>query len=158
MWPDILNELAAMKRATWTLVSQSAHVGRYADGVLSLAFDTQGRAAAFSNGAHPEFVRQALIKVLGLDAKVEAVVGQGQQEPAAQPEPTTQPESSAPAEPERDPEQTPEPRRSTRSRPTVVAPEHDVPDRDDPDAEDSGLVGHEVVEQLLGGRVIRVDD
>jgi DNA polymerase-3 subunit gamma/tau len=39
-----------------------------------------------------------------------------------------------------------------------VAPEHDTPSDDDPDAEDSGMVGPRVVEQLLGGRVIDVRD
>jgi DNA polymerase III subunit gamma/tau len=41
----------------------------------------------------------------------------------------------------------------------VVAPEHDEASADDPDAEDSGMVGRPVVEQLLGGRVIdEIDD
>ncbi|HEX5533919.1 MAG TPA: DNA polymerase III subunit gamma and tau [Actinomycetales bacterium] len=39
-----------------------------------------------------------------------------------------------------------------------VALEDDVPDRDDPDAEDSGLIGAPVVEQILGGKVITVEE
>jgi len=37
-----------------------------------------------------------------------------------------------------------------------AAPEHDSWSRDDEDAEDSGLAGPQVVEQILGGRVIEV--
>ncbi len=39
----------------------------------------------------------------------------------------------------------------------AVAPEDDTPSRDDEDAEDAGLVGIAVVEQILGGRVLSDD-
>ena len=42
--------------------------------------------------------------------------------------------------------------------PQRVAPALDEPSADDLDAEDSGLVGRAVVEQLLGGRVIDETD
>ena len=41
---------------------------------------------------------------------------------------------------------------------SAVAPEDDVAAPDDQDADDSGMVGRPVVEQMLGGRVIDVED
>ncbi|MEZ0492409.1 DNA polymerase III subunit gamma and tau [Kineococcus sp. TBRC 1896] len=70
-----------------------------------------------------------------------------------------------PEEPIDDPgeEQLSRPRRSEPAAAAVaapanpVAPEDDTPSRDDEDAEDAGLVGIAVVEQILGGRVLSDD-
>jgi DNA polymerase-3 subunit gamma/tau len=39
-----------------------------------------------------------------------------------------------------------------------VAPEDDEPSVDDPTAEDSGMIGQPVVERLLGGKVIDIEE
>ncbi|MEW1956444.1 DNA polymerase III subunit gamma and tau [Kineococcus sp. NPDC059986] len=46
---------------------------------------------------------------------------------------------------------------STPAPAVAVSPEEDTPSRDDEDAEDAGLVGIAVVEQILGGRVLSDD-
>jgi DNA polymerase-3 subunit gamma/tau len=56
-------------------VSHYAQVLDYDGKRLLLQFDSPGRAASFGRGAHQEFLRQALIDVLGIDCTFEAVGG-----------------------------------------------------------------------------------
>lgn len=84
-WPDVLDWLSRHKRVTWTFVSQNAQVVEY-DGVrVMLAISTSGLAETFRRGAHAEYVRQALIDVLGVDAKVEGRPGDVQVAPVPEP-------------------------------------------------------------------------
>ncbi|MFN8081972.1 MAG: DNA polymerase III subunit gamma and tau [Kineosporiaceae bacterium] len=76
MWPDVLNTLSHLKRATWSLISQNAQVIDYDGSRLLIGFPTAGLATAFGRGAHAEFLRQALIDVVGLDCRVEPHVGE----------------------------------------------------------------------------------
>ena len=162
LWPDVLSTLAGIKRSTWTLVSDNAQVLDCDGSTLRLAFTTEGRAQAFSSGAHAELLREALVAVLGLDVKVVGVAAQTERAPsesAGRPAPAaeTEPATPEPATPKPDLAPAPEPRPEPGRRepePRRVAPEHDVPSADDPDAEDSDQVGTQVVERLLGGRVI----
>ena len=73
MWPEVLATLAGMKRTTWSLVSHYAQVLDF-DGVsLVLGFDSTGRAQLFGKGAHQQYLSNALVEVLGLDCRFEAV-------------------------------------------------------------------------------------
>jgi DNA polymerase III subunit gamma/tau len=72
-WPDILNWLSRHKRVTWTLVSASAQPQSFDGSRLILAIETGGLAETFRRGAHPAFVQEALMEVLGIDARVEGV-------------------------------------------------------------------------------------
>jgi DNA polymerase III subunit gamma/tau len=90
MWPEVLSTLAGMKRTTWSLVSHYAQVLGYDGARLVLGFDSAGRAQSFGKGAHQEFLRQALIEVIGLDCRFEAVSGE-----AAQPSPPVPPPTAA---------------------------------------------------------------
>ncbi|RKS75410.1 DNA polymerase-3 subunit gamma/tau [Motilibacter peucedani] len=84
IWPVVLGTLATLKRTTWTLVSSQAAVAGVGDGVLTLAFPTPGLREQFAGRSdHGEFVRQALIDVLGVDWRVEAIVGGPTGAPAA---------------------------------------------------------------------------
>jgi DNA polymerase-3 subunit gamma/tau len=85
MWPDVMARLSALKRTTWSLVSHYAQVLDYDGKRLLLQFDSPGRAASFGRGAHQEFLRQALIDVLGIDCGFEAVAGDGRGSAAAAP-------------------------------------------------------------------------
>ncbi|MGA8045045.1 MAG: DNA polymerase III subunit gamma and tau [Dermatophilaceae bacterium] len=73
-WPDILDWLSRHKRVTWTLVSASAQPMSFDGSRLVLAIETAGLAETFRRGAHPAWVQEALMEVLGLDARVECVV------------------------------------------------------------------------------------
>ena len=92
MWPDVMGRLGALKRTTWSLVSHYAQVLDYDGKRLLLQFDSPGRAASFGKGAHQEFLRQALIDVMGIDCKFEATAGSGNSASAA-------PRSAAPSAP-----------------------------------------------------------
>jgi DNA polymerase-3 subunit gamma/tau len=204
MWPDVLSRLREIKRTTWSATSQYAQVLSVDEQTLRLGFSNSGALAMFARGAHPELVRQALIDVLGLDVRVEAVpldqaspattppattppattsptttspeptLPETRPLAATPPSPTTGPSSSGPradSDPPPDPPDDdpgppgqPAPRRPAgegaggpaSAVQVPVAPEDDTWSRDDEDAEDSGLAGPQVVEQILGGRVIEV--
>ena len=72
-WPDVLEWLSRHKRVTWTFVSQNAQVADYDGTRVLLGISTVGLAETFRRGAHADYVRQALIDVLGVDARVEGV-------------------------------------------------------------------------------------
>jgi DNA polymerase-3 subunit gamma/tau len=99
MWPDVMARLAGTKRTTWSLVSHYAQVIDLDGKRLVLQFDSPGRAASFTKGAHQEFLRQALIDVLGMDCTFDAVAGEARPaQPAASPAVSapTAPHASAP--------------------------------------------------------------
>ena len=96
MWTEVLNALASIKRTTWSLVSQYAQVLDYDGKRLLLGFDSAGRAQSFGRGAHPAFLRQALIDVIGLDCVVEAVASS---EYRAGPPPSAGPARTPPPSP-----------------------------------------------------------
>jgi DNA polymerase-3 subunit gamma/tau len=75
MWPDVMGRLGGIKRTTWSLVSHYAQVLDYDGSRLLLQFDSPGRAASFGKGAHQEFLRQAMIDVMGIDCRFEATAG-----------------------------------------------------------------------------------
>jgi DNA polymerase-3 subunit gamma/tau len=72
-WPDVLAKLFSMKRTSWTFVSEHAQVLDYDGSRLTLGIATVGLANTFRRGQHAELVRQALIDVLGVDARVEGI-------------------------------------------------------------------------------------
>jgi len=72
-WPDVLDWLSRNKRVTWTFVAQNAQVVDYDGQRVLLGISTVGLAETFRRGAHADYVRQALIDVLGVDARVEGV-------------------------------------------------------------------------------------
>ena len=69
MWPDVIARLGTVKRTTWSLVSQYAQVIDFNGERLLLQFDSAGRAGSFGKGAHQEFLRQAMIDVMGVDCR-----------------------------------------------------------------------------------------
>ena len=72
-WPDVLERLSQTKRVTWTFVSQNAQVSDYDGQRVLLSISTVGLAETFRRGPHADYVRQALIDVLGVDARVEGM-------------------------------------------------------------------------------------
>ncbi|TXR55144.1 DNA polymerase III subunit gamma and tau [Quadrisphaera setariae] len=72
MWPEVLDHLASVKRRTWTRVSQDAQVVHVDDQRVVLQFARPNTLQAFSIGPHADFVREALIAVIGLDRQVVA--------------------------------------------------------------------------------------
>jgi DNA polymerase-3 subunit gamma/tau len=76
-WPDVLAKIFETSRGTWTFVSQNAQVLDYDGERLVLGTATGGLLNAFRSGGRTEHVRQALIDVLGVDVRIEAVALDG---------------------------------------------------------------------------------
>jgi DNA polymerase-3 subunit gamma/tau len=101
----VLAKLFSMKRTSWTFVSEHAQVLDYDGTRLTLGISTVGLANTFRRGQHAELVRQALIDVLGVDARVEGIPtpDASHSAPSGSPHPTIAPgrqPSAAPAAPE----------------------------------------------------------
>ncbi|MBO0611058.1 DNA polymerase III subunit gamma and tau [Myceligenerans salitolerans] len=75
-WPEVLETLSAA-RVTWSLVGQNAQVASLDGGVLKLAFRADGLARAFANPRHTSAVEDAVYQTLGIQVKVEGIVGDG---------------------------------------------------------------------------------
>jgi DNA polymerase-3 subunit gamma/tau len=159
-WPEVLDRIKAIRRVTWTLVSVNTTVVDFDGRRLLLEVDTAGQTEAFRRNNHAEVVRQALIEAIGLDTTVEAVAagaGAGEREPRRA---RTRREPRA-AELERPPRRrggaAPRPAQQEPNSP-AAAGSPDAPSSDDDDLEGSTTVGQPVIESVLGGRVIAIDD
>lgn len=73
-WPEVLDTLNRLKKATWVLVSQNAQVADLDASMLRLAFTAPGIATAFRGGQHAEMVQRAVRETLGFDVRVEPVL------------------------------------------------------------------------------------
>lgn len=103
-WPEILEKVAAAKRASWMLVMNS-DVREFKDDVLTLVFPTPKDVDAFkklNGGDGPsEHLRSAILEVLGVRVKYIAKIdGAPSGPPPAQPQrssssPVAEPQSSA---------------------------------------------------------------
>jgi DNA polymerase-3 subunit gamma/tau len=175
IWPDLLERVREMRRYTWILLSQNAQVIGLEGSVLTVGFKNVGARDSFVGGGSEEILRQAAIDVIGADWKVEAIV-----DPSADPGAGTAPRVTRPATdsvpdapaPEPVPEPGPAARRvpdagSIASARSNIAPTRtgEQPARrtderdadaspDDPDAEDDGVDGAELLQRELGATVI----
>jgi DNA polymerase-3 subunit gamma/tau len=75
-WPEVLETLGRLKKATWVLVSQNALVADLDATTLRLSFTAPGLATAFRGGAHADVVKQAVRETLGFDVRVESVLAE----------------------------------------------------------------------------------
>jgi len=179
LWPDIVEATKMRRRVAWMHLTQNSQVIGVDGQTLTLGFNNVGARDSFLNGGCDEILRQAAIDVAGVDWSVEAIVdpsagGGGRSEPAAgataRVEPTSAPssamsestsEASGPPDWASDAgdDATSPPASGSETAPVAAgpAPSGD-PDsdahRDDPDAENSGLAGAELLERELGAEVI----
>lgn len=72
-WPEIMDELARIKRSTWLNVNADVKPRSFSDNQLTLAFASQGNALGFQRGQHTDNLKQAISKVLGLNCSIEAI-------------------------------------------------------------------------------------
>ncbi|MGH3348309.1 MAG: DNA polymerase III subunit gamma/tau, partial [Nocardioides sp.] len=176
LWPDIVEATKMRRRVAWMHLTQNSQVIGVDGQTLTLGFNNVGARDSFLNGGCDEILRQAAIDVAGVDWKVEAIVdpsaggGGGSKpaaaraapvEPAASASTETTSEASGPPDWASDAgdDPTPSPTPGSEATPPAAepAPSGD-PDsdahRDDPDAENSGLAGAELLERELGAEVI----
>ena len=158
LWPDVLSAVAAMKRTTWSFISQNASVRDVTNDRLTLSFTTAGLRDVFlGRSDHQDFVREALIQVLGVDWKVDAIVdpsarpgpvppvpagtGGGARGPVGRGALSNRPDSTRGAQPASTP-------------PQGAGAAEDAPSADDPDAEDSEVTHQDLLARELGAKVI----
>jgi DNA polymerase III subunit gamma/tau len=171
LWPDLLDAVKLKRRYTWILLSQNAQVADVDDKTLTIALVNAGARNSFTSGGSEEILRQAAIDVIGHDWRVESIV-----DPSAQPGSEPRVEITRRAVPEQrevtsrsdGPESAPGPGAIAHARGAIVDTRpaggargrrgSDVSDadadRDDPDADDHGLGGAELLERELGASII----
>lgn len=120
-WPDVLEWLSRHKRVTWTFVAQNAQVLDYDGQRVLLGISTVGLVETFRRGAHADYVRQALIDVLGVDARID-----GQASDAVKPS-QGEPVEPAPARADGSAGGPPQPESPPAPVPTPAAPADDAP-------------------------------
>jgi len=72
-WPEVLETIKGMRRASWILVGQNAQVQGLDASVLWLSFPTQGLVDRFRD--HADVIARAVRETLGFDVHVQATVG-----------------------------------------------------------------------------------
>ncbi len=92
MWPAVLDGLATYSRVAWMGFANSVPLS-LENGVLAVAIDNAGTVQNMRNGGHDERLRQALIDVLRVDARVDVVLA-----PDASMPKTPAPAAKAPVE------------------------------------------------------------
>jgi DNA polymerase III subunit gamma/tau len=171
LWPDLLDAVKLKRRYTWILLSQNAQVADVDDKTLTIALVNAGARNSFTSGGSEEILRQAAIDVIGHDWRVESIV-----DPSAQPGSEPRVEITRRAVPEQrevtsrsdGTESPPGPGAIAHARGAIVdtrpaggargrrgsdVSDEDA-DRDDPDADDHGLGGAELLERELGASII----
>jgi DNA polymerase-3 subunit gamma/tau len=106
LWPDVIQALNRLRKATWALVSNNAQVVGLSGDTLTLGFTSPGLRDSFVNGSHEPVLKQAITDVVGADWKIEAIVDPGAQPGGGVPAQQAghQQQQSRPAPPAREPE------------------------------------------------------
>jgi DNA polymerase-3 subunit gamma/tau len=74
LWPGVLDRVKNIRRYSWVLLSQNAHVQALEGSTLTIGLVNAGARDSFTRSGADEILRQALIDELGVDWKVEAIV------------------------------------------------------------------------------------
>ncbi|HET7327619.1 MAG TPA: DNA polymerase III subunit gamma and tau [Nocardioidaceae bacterium] len=97
LWPEVLERVKEARRFTWILLSQNSQVSAFDGQTLTVGMVNAGARDRFAGSGSDAILRQALIDVLGLEVRVEAIVDGAS--PAATPPPARPAERSTPAPP-----------------------------------------------------------
>jgi DNA polymerase-3 subunit gamma/tau len=157
----VLDRVKEHRRAVWMMLFEKSQVLDVDDRQLTIGLGDPGSVKNFATGGKDELVRQAVIDVLGIDVHVVAVhdpsgPGGANITPAApKPQPAAArpvPQAAAEARAEAAKVDGPLVGQARSDEPSVAV--DDAVDADDPDADEHGLAGHDLVAQQLGGKVI----
>ncbi|TQM72176.1 DNA polymerase-3 subunit gamma/tau [Actinomadura hallensis] len=181
LWPDIVEAVKQKSRATWMVIMSGVQPVSLEGKVLTLGFDAEGRRLGFVNGARDTVLREVFKERMGVDWRIDTVLGaappappggqgpnggfggaaapnpaaQQQPRPSARPpapRPEAAPEPPPPPPPPEEPPPPPEPVPVDES--DEVDPEGDA-DADGTEAEMSGMA---LIQRELGGQIIREID
>jgi DNA polymerase-3 subunit gamma/tau len=172
-WPEVLDAVKNRRRYTWMTLVGGVQLLSLDSGTLALAFAEEGKRKHFLSSGSDEILRQALIDVLGVDWRIDAVLDPGRAGVASMPAPAAAaPRPAAPGPAAPGPatpgsvapgsaaagaaEAAPRPAASSASGAAAHPhqPGEDVPEADDPDADDAGLSGRDLLVRELGASVI----
>jgi DNA polymerase-3 subunit gamma/tau len=73
-WPQVLDAVKGRRRFTWMTLLDGVQIASLQDRMLTLAFADEGKRRNFGASGSDEILRQALIDVLGVDWRVDAVL------------------------------------------------------------------------------------
>ncbi|MCC9174252.1 DNA polymerase III subunit gamma and tau [Arthrobacter sp. zg-Y179] len=72
-WPEIMDALTSIRRATWLNVSKNSSPRAFDGKVLELAFTNPGAATNFNRPDHLDNLRKAIHQVLALDCQINPI-------------------------------------------------------------------------------------
>lgn len=84
LWLEIVENVKNRRRLTWSLISASAQVAAIDDKTLTISLVNSGARDSFTRSGSDEILRQAIIDVVGIDRRVEAII-----DPSVTPQPGT---------------------------------------------------------------------
>ncbi|NKZ03089.1 DNA polymerase III subunit gamma and tau [Actinomadura latina] len=182
LWPDVVEAVKQKSRATWMVIMAGVQPVSLDGKVLTLGFDAEGRRLGFVNGGRDTVLREVFKERMGVDWRIETVVGgapagpppgrpgpsggfggAATPNPAPPPRPPAQPaarqqapKTERPPEPPPPPpdEPPPPPEPAPMDESDEVDPEGDA-DADGTEAEMNGMA---LIQRELGGQIIREID
>ena len=159
VWPSVLEDVKRRRRFAHMMLSKHAQVLDVTDGQLLLGFSDAGARENFSSSGVLDLLVQAIIAVIGVEVRVQAVMS-GTNERPAQPEQQTAPPPSEHGD--RRQESPPEPRQPRR-RPEPTPPTPPEPDpepeiaEDDQSLENADELAAKLLADELGAEIIPDD-
>jgi DNA polymerase-3 subunit gamma/tau len=74
LWPEIIENVKNRRRLTWSLISASAQVAAIDDKTLTISLVNSGARDSFTRSGSDDILREAIIDVVGIDRRVEAII------------------------------------------------------------------------------------
>ena len=122
LWPDIVDQVKGMRRLTWMLLSNNAQVVSVDDRTLTLGFDSAGARDSFDKSGSGDLLRQAAVKIIGHDWRIESIVAPPASTGAAGGGVPFEPAGQSGAEPPADDQQAGDPGAEHGDRPEAGSP------------------------------------
>ena len=159
VWPSVLEDVKRRRRFAHMMLSKHAQVLDVTDGQLLLGFSDAGARENFSSSGVVDLLIQAIIAVIGVEVRVQAVMSGTNERPAP---PEQQAAPPPPERGERRQEPPPEPRQPRR-RPEPTPPTPPEPDpepeiaEDDQSLENADELAAKLLADELGAEIITED-
>lgn len=74
-WPEILNKLGEIRKASWILINQNVVPSGFNGNILRVTLPSTGLVQTFQNGGHADNLRQAINQVLGIEVQFDPTMG-----------------------------------------------------------------------------------
>jgi DNA polymerase-3 subunit gamma/tau len=188
LWPDVVEAVKQRSRAAWMVIVSGVQPVALDGKVLTLGFDAEGHRLGFVNGGRDAVVREVLKERMGVEWRIDTVVGGGSGGGGGGARPDTgrppggapssgfgssqpsggfgsgsspqPPQASPPPAPAEPPAPRPEPKEAPPPSPPPVDESDEVDPESDEDADDTAAEtsGMALLERELGGQIIKEFD